>query len=128
MKYCVYSLLSASLVLAQSNGRSTTALFVPDLNGNRVEAAAYTAQDGDRKELTQSINGRKVPLQQSETHVLSDGPSGKTTETLTRKYDALGQLVSTERMVVEEKKLPNGAVIHATTYHSDLNGQMAESV
>lgn len=127
MKYCVYSLLCAGLALAQSGGKSTTGLILPDLNGNRVEQAIYTAKDGDRQELTQSINGRKVPLQQSETHVLSDGPNGKTTETLTRKYDATGQLVSTERTVVEEKKLPNGAVIHATTYRSDLNGQMAES-
>ncbi len=127
MKYCVHSLLCASLALAQSHGSSTTGLIVPDLNGNRVEAAVYTAKDGDRQELTQSVNGRKVPLQQSETHVLSDGPSGKTTETLTRKYDATGQLVSTERTVVEEKKLPNGAVIHATTYRSDLNGRMAEA-
>ena len=127
MKYCAYSLLCASLALAQSRGSSTTGLIVPDLNGNRVEAAVYTAKDGDRQELTQSVNGRKVPLQQSETHVLSDGPNGKTTETLTRKYGATGQLISTERTVVEEKKLPNGAVIHATTYRSDLNGRMAES-
>ena len=127
MKYCFYSLLCASLALAQATGKSTTDLLVPDLNGNRAVTAVYTAKDGDRQELTQSINGRKVPLQRSETHVLSDGPNGKTTETITRKYDATGQLVSTERTVVEENKLPNGAVIHATTYRSDLNGQMAES-
>lgn len=127
MKYCFYSLLCAGLALAQSGGKSTTDLIVPDLNGNSVLTAVYTAKDGDRQELTQSINGRKVPLQQSETRVLSDGPNGKTTETLTHKYDATGQIVSTERTVVEEKKLPNGAVIHATTYRSDLNGQMAES-
>ena len=127
MKYCAYSLLCASLALAQSRGSSTTGLILPDLNGNRVEAAIYTAKDGDRQELTQSVNGHKVPLQQSETHVLSDGPNGKTTETLTRKYDATGQLITTERTLVEEKKLPNGAVIHATTYRSDLNGQMAEA-
>ena len=127
MKYCFYSFLCAGLALAQSSGKSTTDLLVPDLNGNRVEAAVYTAKDGDRQELTQSINGRKVPLQQSETHVLSDGPNGRTTETLTRKYDATGQLVSTERTVVEEKKTPTSATIHATVYRSDLNGQMAES-
>ena len=127
MKYCVYLFLCTNLSLAQSRGRSTTGLIVPDLNGNRVEAAVYTAKDGDRQELTQSVNGRKVPLQQSETHVLSNGPNGRTTETLTRKYDATGQLVSTERTVVAENKLPSGAVIHATVYRSDLNGQMAES-
>jgi len=127
VKYCFYSLLCAGFALAQSSGSSTTGLIVPDLNGNSVLTAVYTAKDGDRQELTQSINGRKVPLQKSETRVLSDGPNGKTTETLTRKYDATGQVVSTERTVVEEKKLPNGAVIHATTYRSDLNGQMAEA-
>ncbi len=107
--------------------QSTTGLIVPDLNGNRVQAAIYTAKDGDRQELTQSINGRQVPLEQSDTHVLSEGPDGRTTETLTHKYDATGQVVSTERTVVEEKKTANGAVIHATVYRSDLNGQMAES-
>ena len=127
MKYCFYSFLCAGMAFSQTGGKATTDLLMPDLNGNSVVAAVYTAKDGDRKELTQSINGRAVPLQQSETRVLSDGPSGKTTETLTRKYDATGQVVSTERTVVEEKKLPNGALIHATTYRSDLNGQMAEA-
>jgi len=102
-------------------------LLVPDLNGNRVEAAIYTAKDGDRQELTQSINGRQVPLEQSDTRVLNEGPGGRTTETLTRKYDATGQVISTERTVVEEKKTGSGSVIHATVYRSDLNGQMAES-
>jgi len=127
VKYCAYSLLCAGLALAQSGGKSTTGLLMPDLNGNRFEAAVYTAKDGDRQELTQSVNGRKVPLQQSETRVLSDGPNGKTTETVTRKYDASGQIVSTERTVVEEKKIPNGALIHAIVYRSDLNGQMSEN-
>jgi hypothetical protein len=127
VKYCFYSLLCTGLALAQSGGTSTTGLLIPDLNGTSVQAAVYTAEDGDRRELTQSINGRKVPLQQSETHVLSDGPNGKTTETLTRKYDGNGQVVSTERTVVVEKKNPNGAEIHATVYRSDLNGQMSES-
>lgn len=127
MKYCFYSLLCAGLALAQASGKSTTEMLVPDLNGNSVLAAIYTANDGEHQELTQSINGRTVPLQQSETHVLSDGPSGRTTETLTRKYDATGQLISTERTLVDEKKFPSGALIHATTYRSDLNGQMAES-
>jgi hypothetical protein len=127
VKYCLYSLLCAGLALAQSGVTSTTGLIVPDLNGNRVEAAIYTAKDGDRQELTQSINGRQVPLEQSDTHVLSEGPGGRTTETLTHKYDATGQVVSTERTVVEEKKTANGLLIHAAVYRSDLNGQMTES-
>ena len=105
MKYCFYSLLYAGLAFAQSNITE----FVPDLNGRSVAAAAYTAKDGDRTELNQSINGRQVPLQTSETRVLSDGPQGRTTETVVRKYDATGQLASTERTVVETQKRPNGA-------------------
>ncbi|MEO8050048.1 MAG: hypothetical protein ABI833_06490 [Acidobacteriota bacterium] len=127
MKYCFCLFLWAGVALAQSGGKSTTDLLIPDLNGNRVVGAIYTANDGDHKELTQSINGRKVPLEQSDTRVLSDGPGGRTSETVTRKYDATGQVVSTERTVVEEKKIPNGAVVHATVYRSDLNGQMAEA-
>ena len=123
MKYCFYSLLCAGLAAAQS----TTALLTPDLNGNNVESAIYTANDGDHTELNQSINGRLVPLQKSETRVLSQSSSGKTTETIVHKYDATGQMVSTQRTVVEEQKRPNGAVIHATVFQSDLNGQMQES-
>ena len=123
MKYCFYSFLCAGLAAAQS----TTALLTPDLNGRTVQSAVYTATNGDRTELNQSINGRTVPLQKSETRTLSETSSGKTTETIVRKYDATGQLVSTERIVVETQKRANGAVVNATTYRSDINGQMREA-
>lgn len=123
MKYCFYSFLCAGLVAAQS----TTVLLTPDLNGRSVESAIYSANNGDRTELNQSINGRLVPLQKSETRTLSESASGKTTETIIRKYDATGQLTSTERVVVETQKRPNGAVVNATTFRSDINGQMRES-
>lgn len=122
MKYCFYSLLCAGLAAAQS----TTALLTPDLNGNSVESAVYTANDGDHTELNRSINGRLVPLEKSDTRVLSEDASGKTTETIVHKYDATGNLISTERTVVETQKRPNGAVINATVYRSDINGQMQE--
>ncbi len=123
MKYCSYLLLCAGLAAAQS----TSALLTPDLNGRLVDSAAYVARDGDRAELTQSINGRQVPLEKTEIKVLSDGPSGKTTETIVRKYDATGQLASTERTVTEEQKSTARSVIHATIYKSDLNGSMKEA-
>lgn len=122
MKYCFYSFLCAGLALAQSNAT----LLTPDLNGRLVEAAGYVAKDGDRTELARSINGRAVPLQKSETHVLSEGPNGRTTETVVRKYDANGQLASTERTVTEEQKRPKGSVVQATVYRSDANGRMQE--
>ena len=102
-------------------------MLTTDLNGNTVEAAIYTAGDGDRTELTQSINGRQVPLQKIETHAVKDAPNAQTLETLIRKYDATGQLVSTERIVVVTEKRADGEVVHATTYNTDLNGQMQET-
>jgi len=123
VKYCLYSLLCAGLAA----GQSTTALLTPDLNGRTVQSAIYTATDGDRTELNQSINGRTVPLQKSDTRTLSENATGKTTETIIRKYDATGQLVSTERIVIETQKRPDGALVNATTYRSDVNGQMREA-
>ena len=123
MKYCLYSLLCAGLAAAQS----ASVLLSPDLNGRSVESAAYIAKDGDRTELTQSINGRQVPLEKTDVHVLGEGPSGKTTETIVRKYDATGQLASTERTVSVEQKTPTGSVTNATIYRSDLNGGLQEA-
>ena len=65
--------------------------------------------------------------QKTDTKVLSEGPNGKTTETIVRKYDATGQLASTERTVTEEQKSATGSVIHATIYRSDLNGSLQEA-
>jgi hypothetical protein len=124
VKYCLFTILFAGLAWPQAHITE----LVPDLNGRRVaDASAYVAKDGDRTDLTQSINGRRVPLQQSETRVLKDGPGGRTTETVVRKYDATGQLASTERTVVETAKRPNGATVLATVYRSDVNGRMQES-
>lgn len=123
MKYCLYSLLCAGSALAQSEA----VLLTPDINGRLVESAAYVAKDGDRTELTQSINGRQVPLEKTDVHVLSEGPNGKTTETIVRRYDGTGQLASTERTVSVEQKTPSGSVINATIYRSDLNGSLQEA-
>ncbi len=123
MKYCLYSLLCAGLAAAQSQA----VLLTPDLNGRLVDSAAYTAKDGDHAELTRSINGRQVPLEKTEVKILSESPSGKTTETIVRKYDGNGQIASTERTLTEEQKSASGSVVHATIYRSDLNGSLQEA-
>ena len=123
MKYYLYSLLCAGLAC----GQSATTEFATDLNGRRVEGARFLAGDGDRAELTQSINGRKVPLQRSETKVLTDQPNHRVTETVVRRYDATGQLASTERTVSDEQKSAGRSTIQATVYRSDTNGRLLES-
>lgn len=122
MKYCVCALLAAA-GLAQSN----TAAYITDINGHRVEVtSSVTARDGDRTELSQSVNGRKVPLEQTETHILNKGPNQTVTETIVRKFDQTGQMISTERTVEDEQKRGNASTIRATIYRSDTNGSLHE--
>jgi hypothetical protein len=122
MKYCLYALVAAAAGLAQSN----TATYITDINGHRVEVTSSVARDGDRTELSQSVNGRKVPLEQTETHILSKGPNQTVTETIVRKFDRTGQMISTERTVEDEQKRGDAATIHATIYRSDTNGALHE--
>jgi len=121
-------MVSAALALAQSE----TTLYTTDINGNRVaatvSAASATAAATEHTEFSQSINGRRVPLEQDEERVLSNTADGKVTEKIVRKYDPTGNLVSTERVVKEEQKHAGGsATTRATTYLPDVNGNMAEA-
>jgi hypothetical protein len=115
-------LLAGGFALAQSN----TASYITDINGRRVEVSSAASTDGERKELSQSINGRQVPLEQTETRVLSKGPNQTITETITRKFDRTGQVISTDRTVQDEQKHGNASTIRATIYRSDINGRLQE--
>lgn len=122
MKYCLCALLAAVTGLAQSN----TAAYITDINGHRVEVtSSVTTRDGEHTELSQSVNGRTVPLEQTETHILSKG-NPTVTETIVRKFDRTGQVISTERTVEDEQKRANGSTIRATIYRSDTNGRLLE--
>ena len=122
MKYCLYALVAAAAGLAQSN----TAAYITDINGHQVEAtSSVTTRDGERTELSQSLNGRKVPLEQTETHILNKG-NPAVTETIVRKFGPTGQLISTERTVQEETKRAGGSTIRAALYRSDTNGSLHE--
>jgi hypothetical protein len=123
VKYCFYPLLCAGLAF----GQSATREYTTDINGHRVESGQFLASDGDRAELTQSINGRKVPLERTEIKVLTDQPNHRVTETIVRRYDATGQLASTERTVSDEQKNAGGSTTQATLYRSDANGRLQES-
>jgi hypothetical protein len=122
--------VTAGIGFAQSQSASTT--VITDLNGNQVVSAsstsAATATDSTQTKLTQSLNGRQVPLEQTEERVLRKDSTGKVTERIVRKYDPNGGLASTERVVTEEQATPGGgSTVHATTYRSDLNGRELET-
>ena len=112
--------------------QSATTTYLKDLSGNRVEGQAFTANgtpgDGERTERFQSVNGRQVPLEQTVDHVVREDANGKVTERILRKFTQNGELASTERVLIEESKLPGGgSSVRETTYRSDVNGRTQEA-
>jgi hypothetical protein len=107
--------------------QSATTTYTKDINGNRVTGPSLSSTDGERTERSQSINGRQVPLEQTVDRVVREDANGKVTERTVRKFDPDGQLASTERVMIEESKLPGGgSSVRETTYHSDVNGNLQE--
>jgi hypothetical protein len=116
--------MSAALAMPQS----ATTTYQKDLNGKRAEVEAFTSTDGERTQRFQSINGRQVPLEQTVDRVVRDDASGKVTERIVQRFAPTGELSATERMVIEETKLPGGgSSVRETTYHSDVNGRFQEA-
>ncbi len=114
--------LCAGLACAQT----ANTLYTTDINGNRIVASINdTAKlpDGtSKRELSQSVNGRTIPLEATETHVTRSG-NHTTTETVIKRFDPTGNLSLTERVVTERDALPGGSSTETyKTYSSDLNG------
>lgn len=108
--------------------QSTSATYTSDINGNRVAGGATVSTDGVTTDLRQSINGREVPLEQVQEKVLSKSGNTTVTERIVRHYGANGQVVKTDRVVTEETKTGEGeSIVHATTYRSDISGNMNEA-
>lgn len=113
---------------ALATPQSSTTTYMKDLNGNRVEGQSFSTNDGDHTELFQSINGRQVPLEQTVDRVVSQDASGKVTERIVKQFNRDGQVISTDRVMIEESKLPGGSsTVRETTYRSDLNGNFREA-
>ena len=113
---------------ALSGAQSITKTYTPDLNGRMAEAITYGAGEGARAQKAQSINGPKIPLEETQEKVLREDASGKTTERTVRRYDQTGQLASTERIVIEERKTSGGGShSEQTTWLSDINGSASKT-
>lgn len=134
MKYCLlitkYCLLTLIPVALFAQSLATTSNF--DINGNRaVDFSVATAKNGkttEKTELSDSVNGRLVPKEQTETRVLSETPTEKVTETFDRKFNPNGQLISTERVLTTERKTSGGGTsTQANVFRSDVNGSMQEA-
>jgi hypothetical protein len=108
--------------------QSATTTYQTDINGARVAGVSSVSTDGEKTQITQSINGRQVPVEQSVEKILREDANGKVVERTVKRFNGNGQLASSERVVTEETKLPGGGSnVKATTYRSDLNGNMTEA-
>lgn len=117
MKYCVLAFACAA-AFAQSSTTNSV---------NGATATTVVSSDHTQTEMTQSIDGRQVPIEQSETRVLSKTANGSVTETVVRRYNRSGQLTSTERTVTDLETRPGGSTAKSTTYLTDLNGSVRET-
>jgi hypothetical protein len=110
-----------------SSVRTTTSV---DVNGNRVPDGAQVDQtrsknSSETTERTLSINGRMVPQERVEEHVLRDDASGRVVERLIHRYDAAGNPLPPVKETVEEQKRPDGgSSVQTTRYRGDINGGM----
>jgi hypothetical protein len=117
--------ITVGLVSVFAQNAATT--YTTDINGNRIAGGTTTTADGVVTDLRQSINGREVPLEQVEQKVLSKSGNTTVTERIVRHYGTNGQVVSTDRVVMEETKTADGSSVRSTTYRSDISGNMAEA-
>jgi hypothetical protein len=121
----LFVVFTAALAAAQSS--STT--FTKDINGNTASGQSFSSSGkGESTERFQSINGRQVPLEQSTDRVVREDANSKVTERIVKKYNRDGQVTATERVMIEESKLPGGgSSVRETTYRSDVNGSQSEA-
>jgi hypothetical protein len=123
VKYCFLALVTIAFAAAQSVTRTTTT----DINGRAVDSISVSS-DSQQTELSQSINGRQVPLEQTEEKVLQEDGNTKVVQKIIRKYDPNGQLSSTERVLTTQQKLADGgSLTNVVTYRGDINGRMQEA-
>ncbi len=114
-----------ALCAQDSSVRTTTSV---DINGHRVEDGPQIGQvksknSTETTERMKSINGRMVPIERVEEHVLRDDASGRVVEKLILRYDATGNATTPVKETIEEQKRPDGsATIQTTRYEQDING------
>ena len=118
------------LMLASTFGQETATYqsSTVDVNGRVIEGpqiTTNTTQTGSvRTERVQSINGRKVPLEQVTERVIRDGAMRVVERTLQR-FDQEGRPAATQITVIEQESGPAGhSMVHSTTSQRDINGNL----
>lgn len=115
-----------ALACFAASAQSVSTTYVPDVNGRVAPVESTVSTNHTQTLVVQNLNGRAVPLRQVDERILRESGGTKVTERIIRRYDANGQLASTERELAEEQTRSNGSTLHVTTYRSDVNGRLAE--
>jgi hypothetical protein len=120
---------------AAAFSQQVTTTYGSDINGRRAVDSVYSSSTSGkvttRTELTQSVNGRMVPLESTEERVISDDANGRVVERILRRFDANGNPTLPEKHQIQERKNADGSVSSVTTiYRGDINGsyQLGERV
>ena len=123
MRVLCFLTVLASFACAQNE----KTIYTTDLSGNRVASAMNENTENSHRELSQSVNGRTVPLEATDTRIISKSGNRTVTETITKKFNPNGGLGSTERLVTETESLPNGGKNQTLHYYgSDVSGETTE--
>lgn len=125
MKYCSLALLAVGLYAQQSS----TTTYTYDVNGRAHNAVSLTqgAAPGaaEKRQTTQNVNGRQVPIDDIEEKVISDDGKVRVVERLFKQYDANGRPGPPEKSRIETRKNSDGSTSVATlTYKADINGRL----
>ena len=101
-----------------------------DINGRRVAegpGVIRTKNNGQTEttEILQSVNGRSVPIERVEEHIIREDSSGRLVERIIRRFDQTGNPTVPVKETIEETKRPDGSSTkQVSTYRGDINGGM----
>lgn len=115
-------------LLAQPSSRQATTYQV-DVNGRPIDTVGYSssqsATGASSVVTTRNVNGRQVPVESTQDHIVSKDASSTVIDRTVRRYDSSGTAGPADRIRIEERKNPDGSTtLQAVTYRADLNGNL----
>lgn len=102
-----------------------TATTVRDINGHVVDWSQSRSGDGNSSETVRTLNGRRIPLQQTQEKVLRNEGGVRVLERTVTRYDQDGRPLPPEKTVIETTTRADGSSTEKTTlWRGDINGQL----
>ncbi|MFN0104020.1 MAG: hypothetical protein ACKV2U_18290 [Bryobacteraceae bacterium] len=122
MRYLAFLLILIPAA-AQPTAQSQTDVYTFDANGDRVLASQQVAGGNGAEQRVRNMNGRVAPLERVEEKLISDDANGRVVEKVVRPYDANGTPQPPRRILITERKQPDGAKsIETQVFQGNING------